>query len=963
MLNFVKPFPACRGGIVAGPLALVPLTPGPRPALSQPTRRAAPRVGLLRATALALGLGAALSPAMAGPRNVEGSWSEVAPWPRIPIHAALLPDGKVATFGATPQGNQGGLDIDIWDPKLGLGADAHVTLPNGINIDSFCVGQVLEASSGDLFMVGGATNAADNNTLKTATFSYKTRAMTQRPNVSYPRWYATTTTLPDGRILANGGVKPYANSADATTTVELYTHGQGWKVLPGTTQARQAADDKERRYWYPQVFPTTNNRVFVMAGKVMYRIGYDGKGSVGDFQAFDGPNWGGTSTAVLYAPNKVLRFGGGITFNEDQSAPAGSKKASIIDFSTYPYKVSDTGSMSYGRHWLTGTVLPNGEVLATGGAEGNNTLQNVAYAAEIWNPTTGQWRTGASMKIPRLYHSSALLLADGRVLVGGGGAPGPVNGNNVEVYSPPYLYGDDGNLAPRPVITTEPGTVRLGQTVQVGAAGPRPVARFTMVKVGAVTHSFNTDQRFLDVPFTRSGEGYALTITGNGLDATPGYYLLFALDDRGTPSVAKMIRLPSPTADNGAAPPAGQNGETKGLGFTEAGTAPADTGTGGVAGTSGTQPAPGTATTLIAGHSNLCLSVAGGSRAEGARVVQETCNGSAIQKWTWRAANGGSLLVNTQTDKCLDLLDFRPEDGAAIGQWTCNNGDNQIWRAAQGSGSMTLASKQTGKCLDVAGASAQSGAQVFQWACNGQANQSWKVPAETGAGTGTGTANGTAIGNAAVKVASAADGTTIVVNQTTGIVWRYNSDDNWTALGNRPMREVATGGANRIYAIGADGNAYRWNNTDWIGIGPNARTIAAASDGTVVVTNPANEIWLKTADDFRGNWTRLGGAARKVVAVSARSFWSIGADGNVYRSSGNGAWTQAGNDVSDIAAASDGGVLVVNKATGEVWRKTGDDAAPNWTRAGGRALQLGAQTGALWITVGTDNIVYRVRAN
>ncbi len=63
---------------------------------------------------------------------------------------------------------------------------------------------------------------------------------------------------------------------------------------------------------------------------------------------------------------------------------------------------------------MTGTLLPNGEVLATGGAEGNNEARNVAYAAEIWNPGTGQWRTGASMKVPRLDHSAALLLPDGR---------------------------------------------------------------------------------------------------------------------------------------------------------------------------------------------------------------------------------------------------------------------------------------------------------------------------------------------------------------------------------------------------------------------------------------------------------------------------------------------------------------------------------------------------------------------
>ncbi|WP_139274787.1 RICIN domain-containing protein [Rhizobium sp. NFR03] len=643
-------------------------------------------------------------------------------WPRIPIHAALLPDGKVATFGANPRNDQGGLDVDIWDPKLGLGNDSHITLPNGIDVDSFCVGQVLEPWSGNLLMVGGSTNAADRNTFKTENFSFKTKRMTRLQDVRYPRWYATTTSLPDGRIIVNGGVKPYDGSADASTTAEIYAPGNGWTVLNGTTQPRQPADDKERRYWYPHVYPTEGNKVFVVAGKVMYRIGYDGNGSVGDFQAFTGTNWGGTSTAVMFAPNKILQFGGGITHNEDQSAPPGSKNASIIDFSTYPYKVTETGAMAYGRHWLTGTLLPTGEVLATGGAEGNNTMNKVAYAAEIWNPNTGQWRVGASMRTPRLYHSSALLLPDGRVLVGGGGAPGPIIGNNVEIYSPPYLFDANGYSAKRPEIASEPGIVKLGQTVTVQATGPRPITRFTMIKTGSVTHSFNTDQRFLDVPFTKNGDSYDLKITSSALEATPGYYMLFALDEQGVPSIARMMRLPSPIADNGDLPPTGQNGETGGF----VTVAPGTTGTPGTGnGEVATVPAHGVTKPLIAAHSNLCLSVQGGSNADGAQIVQETCTGAPIQQWTWNAVNGGYTLVNKQTNKCLDDYGFNKNDGAKLNQWTCLANDAQIWRPTQTNRGLTMTVKASNKCLDVLGASLANGATVTQWACNGQANQAW----------------------------------------------------------------------------------------------------------------------------------------------------------------------------------------------------------------------------------------------
>ena len=37
----------------------------------------------------------------------SGSWSAVMPWPLIGIHAALLPDGRILTFGSDQRGEQG----------------------------------------------------------------------------------------------------------------------------------------------------------------------------------------------------------------------------------------------------------------------------------------------------------------------------------------------------------------------------------------------------------------------------------------------------------------------------------------------------------------------------------------------------------------------------------------------------------------------------------------------------------------------------------------------------------------------------------------------------------------------------------------------------------------------------------------------------------------------------------------
>ncbi len=83
--------------------------------------------------------------------------------------------------------------------------------------------------------------------------------------------------------------------------------------------------------------------------------------------------------------------------------------------------------MSSQRFWVTGTVLPDGKVLATGGSRVDNELVDVNNIAEIWDPATGQWHPGTAGAVARLYHSNALLMQDGTVLVAGGGAPGPLN--------------------------------------------------------------------------------------------------------------------------------------------------------------------------------------------------------------------------------------------------------------------------------------------------------------------------------------------------------------------------------------------------------------------------------------------------------------------------------------------------------------------------------------------------------
>jgi hypothetical protein len=192
---------------------------------------------------------------------------------------------------------------------------------------------------------------------------------------------------------------------------------------------------------------------------------------------------------------------------------------------------------------MNATALPDGTVLVTGGSSApNNDARQAVLAAELWNPATEQWTPMASMRVARMYHSTALLLPNGRVLSAGGGRPpaqAAGNYSNCEIYSPPYLF-----RGPRPRIFAAPTRVRYGQRFQIDTSTPSQIAQVSVVKLSSVTHCNNMDQRFrrLDWAAPRSGQ-VSVRVPSNPNLLPPGYYMLFFLNRAGVPSVAKFIRV------------------------------------------------------------------------------------------------------------------------------------------------------------------------------------------------------------------------------------------------------------------------------------------------------------------------------------------------------------------------------------------------------------------------------------
>jgi hypothetical protein len=207
--------------------------------------------------------------------------------------------------------------------------------------------------------------------------------------------------------------------------------------------------------------------------------------------------------------------------------------------------------MAYARAMHNSVVLPNGQVVVIGGQGVPVPFSDdlSVLAPELWDPATESFTTLAPMQTPRNYHSVALLLLDGRVLAGGGGLCGSCSTNhaNVEILTPPYLLNADGSAATRPSITSAPATATLG--TQISVATNSAITSFALVRMGTSTHSIDTDQRRVPVTFSSSGSNaYSVAIPSDPGVVLPGYWMLFALNGSGVPSVAKSILISAGTS-------------------------------------------------------------------------------------------------------------------------------------------------------------------------------------------------------------------------------------------------------------------------------------------------------------------------------------------------------------------------------------------------------------------------------
>jgi hypothetical protein len=376
---------------------------------------------------------------------------------------------------------------------------------------------------------------------------------------------------------------------------------------------------------------------------------------------------------------------GGGKITEGGVANVPTRTAVVLNSSTgLTPSVTPTGSLSTGRRQLNATLLADGSVLATGGMTSAATsglvdLNHAATAAERWDPATGQWTVLASASRIRQYHSTAVLLPDGRVMTGGGGICGTCMTvgyleKNIEYFTPPYLYKKDGSgqLATRPVITTAPTSVGINATFTISSAQAASIRKVALVGLGDATHGVDQGQRY--VPLTFSASGTTLTVTGppNGGVAPPGYYMLFIVDAAGVPSIARMVQV------------------AKG---------------------------PNPVMSPVKNNTGRCIDVPASATATRTYLQAFNCNNSKAQALT-RLPNDNSVRV---LGNCLDVPSRNFVTGQKIWTFGCNNSVAQTWRF--GSDGTIRPLGNTALCL--AAASADNRAAILIATCNGNALQKW----------------------------------------------------------------------------------------------------------------------------------------------------------------------------------------------------------------------------------------------
>lgn len=509
-----------------------------------------------------------------------GEWKVIQPhFKHLPVHAALLHNGKVLAFGGSgndPSKLHKWDKPEIYEPDYTGKTDGQIyeISDKGIEGDMFCVGHTF-LPDGKLFIAGG-TFQYDGifgrpfplipfSGLEHAyVFDPQDLSWTRLKNMRHGRWYPTCVMLPDGQVVTLGGLTKWPPWVFLPFQ-EIYSgddDNKGWRYLEGGNKFFPL---------YPRIHLLPNGEIFY-------------SGSYNTHLTFPFSLWGfriatyslterrwkdlpyprelhrqeGTSVLLPLNPPdyaaRVILIGGG-----DTLANHVTNTVELIDFSEPAPQYRLTDSMKNERYYVYPVILPDQNILALGGKRGQSSHHDTSHhcvelkpgeikhdedailETELFVTSERRWVTLAPMHVDRLYHSNAILLPDGTVMTMGSNPMRRCNELRVEIFRPPYLFRSDRH----PVISKSPKEVTYDQTFEIEIGGSvDDIRSVAMMRPSSTTHCLNPEQRYIGLAFSKVNPNtLAATVPANRNVLPPGYYMLFILNEEDTPCIAPFLRV------------------------------------------------------------------------------------------------------------------------------------------------------------------------------------------------------------------------------------------------------------------------------------------------------------------------------------------------------------------------------------------------------------------------------------
>ena len=412
------------------------------------------------------------------------------------------------------------------------------------------------------------------------------------------RWYPGVITLANGDVLAVSGHPDVRDHRGHNNDQpELYSpSADTWKLQPGERFDRDTRDEQPGSFvgarFYPRMHLLPDGNVFFVSPTTSTVPGVPPSNNLACrvYDPISGLTVGGTIPPPEGGDNLYTN---GYSYSSvllpllpgDNYRPrilvCGRRTARRIDFPAGPPwqpvpKWADTAAREGAaagklRLFCNATILPTGDVFVCGGIDGSVrdgsiteiVDDTVGYPdtravrhAELYDPGIrwdsggryvgpDRWHTIDEAQVARNYHSTALLMPDGRVWTAGSSKNHKQGDGElrIELWKPPY-----DNDPSRPDLMTAPASIEYGRSFEVRCNHAAHIGAVALIRCGSVTHAFNFDQRYVGLTFQYLAEDrLRIHSPPNGGIAPPGYYLLWVVNQERLPcKLARFVRVGRP---------------------------------------------------------------------------------------------------------------------------------------------------------------------------------------------------------------------------------------------------------------------------------------------------------------------------------------------------------------------------------------------------------------------------------